>query len=112
MQFAIDLILVMDGLSLKKRKELVLNFYQARRDRGVAYTVNHFNKPGIARSSLHTIIKTFQERNTAERKVGRGQIPVKLTRQKRRWLVKAETDKKEVSQAKLTLKFGVDKSYV
>lgn len=87
-----------------------MNFYQAHRDRGVAYTLSHFNKQGIARSSLYKTIKTFQERNTAERKVGSGRIPVKLTRQKKR-LGKAATDKKGVSQAKLALKFGVNKSY-
>lgn len=97
---------------MKHRKELVVNFYKVHSDKGVAYTVKHFNRQGIARSSLYKIIKTFQERNTTKRKVGSGRKAVKLTPAKRKRLVKAATDKKGVSQTKLAQKFGVDKSYV
>ena len=103
---------MIDGLNLKQRKDLVVHFYKAHSDRGVACTVNHFSKLGIARSTLYKIIKTFQERKTTERKVGSGRKAEKLTPQKRKRLVMAATDKCGVSQAKLALKFGVHKSYI
>ena len=62
----------MDGLNLKQRKDLVVHFYKAHSCRGVAYAVIHFSKLGIGGSTLHMIIKIFQERKTTERKVGSG----------------------------------------
>ena len=102
----------MDGLTLKQRKELIVNFHKAHTDEGVAYTVKHFSKKGVARSTIYKILKNFQERNTTERKSGSGRKAEKMTPQKTKRLVKAATNKNGVSQAKLAKKFGVHKSYV
>jgi hypothetical protein len=37
----------MDGLTLKQRKKLIVNFYKAHGDEGVAYTVKHFSKQWV-----------------------------------------------------------------
>ena len=68
----------MNGWRFKQRRDLV-NVYQVHSGKGVACTVNHFSKEGIARNSLYKILKSFQERNTTERKVGSGQKAEKLT---------------------------------
>ena len=102
----------MKELSLKQRKELIVNFYEVHRHEGVAYTVKHFLKQGVARSTSYKILKSFQERNTTERKAGSGRKAKKLTPQKTKRLVKAATNKNGVSQAKLARKFGIHKSYV
>ena len=102
----------MDEFTLKQRKELIVNFYKVHRDEGVAYTVKHFFKARVARSTTYKILKSVQERNTTERKVGSGRRAEKLTPQKKKRLVKAATNKNDVSQAKLAQKFSVHKSYV
>ena len=102
----------MDGLTLKQRKELIVYFYKVYRDEGVAYTVKHILKQGVARSTTYKILKSFQERNTTERKVGSGRRAEILTPRKKKRLVKAATNKSGVSQTKLTQKFSVNKSYL
>ena len=82
----------MKELSLKQRKELIVNFYEVHRHEGVAYTVKHFLKQGVARSTSYKILKSFQERNTTERKAGSGRKAKKLTPQKTKRLVKAATN--------------------
>ena len=105
-------IYIIDRFTLKQRKELIVNFYKVHRDEGVAYTVKHFLKQGVARSTTYKILKSFQERNTTERKTGSGRRAEKLPAQKKKRLVKAAMNKNGVSQAKLAQKFGVHKSYV
>ena len=100
----------MDELTFKQRKELIVNFYKVHRDEGVAYTVKQFLKQGVARSTTYKILKSFQERNTTERKVVSGKRAEKLTPQKKKRLVKAAMNKNGVSQAKLTQTFSVHKS--
>ena len=46
-------IYIMDQFTLKQRKELIVNFYKVHRDEGVAYTVKHFLKQGVARSTTY-----------------------------------------------------------
>ena len=94
-------IYIMDRFTLKQRKELIVNFYKVHRDEGVAYTVKHFLKQGVARSTTNKILKSFQERNTTESKIGSGRRAEKLPAQKKRQLVKAAINKNGVSQAKL-----------
>ena len=95
-------------MSLKQRKKLIVNFYEVHGDEGVAYTVKYF----LARSTSNKTLKSFQERNTTERKAGSGRKAKKLTPQKTKRLVKAATSKNCVSQAKLAQTFGNHKSYV
>ena len=89
--FDIPFGIMMGRFRFKQGRDLV-SFYKIHSDRGVGYTVNYCSKQGIARSSLYRILKSFQERNTTERKVGSGEKALKLTSQRRKRLMKAATE--------------------
>lgn len=102
----------MEGVSLKTRRDLIVQFYELHKSLGEKYTVKHFKDLGVARSSIYKIIRTYQDRKTTERQPGSGRPALKLTPQRRKRLVKAAKDKGGVSQAQLGQKFDVHQTYI
>ena len=58
----------MKELGLKQRKELIVNFYEVHKDEGVACTVEHFLKQGVARSTSYDVLMSFQEKKHNRKK--------------------------------------------
>lgn len=102
----------MAGGKEKKNRETIVNFYCANKEKGKAFTFSRFKKEGVAKSTVYSILKTFEERKTVERKPGSGRRCAKLTPPVKKRLLKAACDKKGVSCRKLAGKFNVDPSHV
>jgi hypothetical protein len=47
----------MDQLNKDQRREVIGAFYKANREKGKAFTVNHFNSMNICRTTTYRIIK-------------------------------------------------------
>lgn len=102
----------MAELSLKQQRESIVNFYIEHKEKGKSFTCAKFKKEGVARSTIYSILRTFEERKTTDRKTGSGRASHKVTSQVRKRLVKAASDKAGVSSRKLAGKFGVCASTV
>ena len=92
---------------LEKQRNCIVNYYIANKDKGKAFTCAKFKKEGVARSTVYSVLKTFEERKTVQRKPGSGRPTSKTTPAVRKRIVKAASDKAGVSSRKLAGKFGV-----
>ena len=97
----------------KALRSSVFTFYQLHKDKGKAYTVNHFKgQDGYTRGYLYALIKTFEERGTDKMNLSANGRKKKLSKNDAKILKKAVNDKTGCSQRKLTRKFGVAQSTI
>ena len=92
--------------SKKSLRNSVFDFYQIHKEKGRVYTINHFAGHGYNRKYLFTLLKTFDERKTPERKAGSGP-PRKFSKKDAKKLMKLVNHKTGCSQRKLARKFNV-----
>lgn len=105
-------MVIMAEISQRQRRESIVNFYCGNQEKGKAFTWAYFKKQGFSKSSVYSILRTFEDRKTTERKAGSGTACPKLPPKVKNRLVKAASDRKGVSCRKLALKFNVGPSTV
>jgi hypothetical protein len=70
----------MDQLNKDQRREVVDAFYKANREKGKAFTVNHFNIMNIGRTTTYWTIKRADSNFSLRRGKGQGRKAVKTTK--------------------------------
>ena len=98
-------------MELKKLRESIAIFYDLNRKHGKKYTYHHFEKCGLAKSSIYDIMARFDKRGTVDHKSGAPK-PKKLTKQNQAKLFKEVNHKSGQSQRKLASKYGVSKTTI
>ena len=75
-------------LNEEQTRNLVYNFYLANKSQGKAFTVNHFKRHPIPRSTIYSIIQRAENSYGVKRKVGSGRIAKKMVKKERNALKK------------------------
>ena len=97
--------------SKKSLRNSVFDFYQIHKEKGKPYTVNHFAGHGYTKNHLYALLKTFDERQSSERKAGSGR-PRSMSKKDQKRLAKLVNHKTGCSQRKLARKFNVSKTTI
>lgn len=64
----------MEAINENTRRKIIGNFYENNKNKGKPFTVHHFMKMGISRSTIYSIIKRIDNQITLERKPGSGKM--------------------------------------
>ena len=98
--------------NLSERREIVVQFHMENSFRGKCYTINHFMRMKMKRSTLYDILGRYEKRKTTKRKRGSGRTAQKLQASRRIRVRQAANNKKGVSHKKLAAKFNVSRAYI
>ena len=102
----------MDDLKRIGRKKLIGSFYEKNWQHGKRYTVKHFEKMGVSKTTTYRILKECDEGCPMQRKSGSGRPAKKMKKVRVRALLRYLEGKVGVSQRQAAKKFGVSQSYV
>ena len=76
---------------LEVRKSIV-QVYAFNQEKGKSWTVPYFRKERVPRSTVYSVLKTFEERRSVEKKPGSGKEALKLTHPVKWRFIKAGSD--------------------
>lgn len=102
----------MEHLKENDVRNVIGNFYKQNINSGKKFTVDHFKKMGIAKSTIYDIIKRSENNLPMNRKIGCGRKPFKITPEKRESMIARAEERIGISQRKLALKYKISVSYV
>lgn len=102
----------MDQLNRDQRRLVIGKFYESNRDMGKRYTVDHFQRMKVPLSSIYDVIQRVENNISLQRRPGQGRVPKLMTKTKVNQLIKKVDGRKGISQIKLALNYGIDRSYI
>ena len=94
---------------LRKR---VVQFYESHKDEGKRATVLHYKREGVSKSTIYTILKNFETRNSSARKVGSGRPATIMTARRLKWLKKTMKKENQPSTREIGRQLNCSHSYV
>ena len=92
----------------KLLRERIVQFYERHKIIGKMFTVEHFLKEGISRSTIYDILK----RGIIERKQGSGRKPTIMTQKNLKRMKTRFNNKDGVSQGDVARIFGCSQQYI
>lgn len=88
------------------------NFYSRHMDRGKIFTVTHFEREGISRRTVYSILKRYENGISAERQSGSGRKAKIFTKKKVTQLKKMFDNNDGISTRMAAAKFNCSKSMI
>lgn len=102
----------MEAINENDRREMVARFYQQNKDQGKSYTVKHFEKMNLSRSTTYDIINRIVQKIPIARKQRKTPAISKIDRNMKKRLKNLVENRTGVSQKKLAQKFNVVQSTI
>jgi transposase len=93
-------------------RERIIRFYQEHNDRPKSFTVSHFTAEGEHAGTIYRVIRTWQKRETVQRKKGSGRPARIMTAEQKRWLRKKFENKDGATQREVARTIGCDQRHV